>query len=49
MRLLVDLWGYVKAYRRYWLVPLIIAIILVGALVALSATSPVSPFIYPML
>ncbi|HEV8246581.1 MAG TPA: DUF5989 family protein [Polyangiaceae bacterium] len=48
MDLLRDLFGYLLAHRRYWLIPLIIAILAVGALVAISVASPLSPFIYPM-
>jgi hypothetical protein len=48
MDLLRDLFGYLRAYRRYWLIPLLVAVLLVGALIAFSVMSPLSPFIYPM-
>ncbi len=48
MDLLRELFGYLRAYRRYWLIPLVLAVILVGALVTLSMVSPLSPFIYPL-
>ena len=43
-----DLFGYLRTHRRYWLLPLVIAVLAVGALITLSITSPLSPFIYPL-
>jgi hypothetical protein len=40
--------GYLIAHRRWWLVPIVLALVLVGVLVALAAASPLSPFIYPL-
>jgi hypothetical protein len=33
--------------RKFWLVPILGALLLVGGLVIVSETSPLSPFIYP--
>lgn len=33
--------------RKFWLIPIAAALLLVGGLVVFSSTSPLSPFIYP--
>jgi hypothetical protein len=48
MDLLRQFAGYLLAHRRWWLVPIVIALIVVGLLVALAVASPLSPFIYPL-
>jgi len=40
--------GFIRARKRYVLVPLILALLLIGLLVVLAETSPLSPFIYPL-
>lgn len=48
MELLSEFGAYLAAHRRWWLLPIVIAVVVAGALVAFSAASPLSPFIYPM-
>ena len=45
--LLVEVWGFMKANRKWWLLPLVLAMLLVGALVLLGG-SPAAPFIYTL-
>lgn len=40
--------GWIKKRRKYWLIPLVLALLLVGALVIVASTTSVSPFIYPL-
>ena len=44
--LLVDIWDFLKTRKKYWLAPLIITIILMGALIVFTQGSVVAPFIY---
>lgn len=46
MELLNDLWGYLKVRKKFWLLPLIIIMLTIGALVIFSSGSAVAPFIY---
>ncbi|MBP5406764.1 hypothetical protein IJG44_02520 [bacterium] len=46
MELLKDLWGYLKVRKKFWLLPLIIVLLLIGLLIVLSSTSAIAPFIY---
>ena len=44
--LIVDIWDFLNARKKYWLAPLIITIILMGALIVFTQGSVVAPFIY---
>jgi len=46
MELLKDLWGYLKVRKKFWLLPLICVLLLIGLLVVLSSSSAIAPFIY---
>lgn len=41
-----DLWAYMRARRKFWLAPLIIVLILFGALLVFAQGSVLAPFIY---
>lgn len=46
--LLKDLWGFMKARKKFWLAPIIIILLLLGSLIVLSQGSAVAPFIYTL-
>lgn len=46
--LIKDLWGFLKARKKFWLAPIIIVLLLLGALIVLSEGSAVAPFIYTL-
>ena len=46
IELVRDVWDFLKTRKKYWLAPLIITIILMGALIIFSQGSVVAPFIY---
>jgi len=46
--LLKDLWGFMKARKKFWLAPIIIMLLLLGILIVLSQGSAVAPFIYTL-
>lgn len=46
MNLLAQLWRYMRARRKYWLLPLMLVMLLLGALMVLAKGSAVAPFIY---
>jgi hypothetical protein len=47
MKLLREIGLYIWEGRKFWLIPIVAALVLVGALVLFSEASPLSPFIYP--
>jgi len=46
--LLKDLWGFMKQRKKFWLAPIIILLLMFGALVVLTQGSAVAPFIYTL-
>jgi len=46
--LLVDLWGFMRVRKKFWLAPIIIITVLLGALIVLAQGSAVAPFIYTL-
>jgi len=46
--LLKDLWGFMKARKKFWLAPIIIVMLLLGILIVLTQGSAVAPFIYTL-
>jgi hypothetical protein len=43
-----ELWAFLKWRRKYRLLPVILCILIVGALAILSQGSVFAPFIYPL-
>ncbi|MDX1606569.1 MAG: DUF5989 family protein [Candidatus Competibacterales bacterium] len=48
LELLKDLWLFMRERRKFWLIPIIIALLLLGALIVLTQGSAVAPFIYTL-
>jgi hypothetical protein len=48
MSLIIELWQFLRARRKYWLVPVVIALLLVGGLLVLAQGSALAPFIYTL-
>ena len=46
--LLKDLWGFMKARKKFWLAPIIIIMLLLGVLIVMAQGSAVAPFIYTL-
>lgn len=46
--LLKDLWAFMRARKKFWLAPIIVILLLLGALIVLSQGSAVAPFIYTL-
>ena len=46
--LLKDLWGYLRERKKFWLLPLIVILLLLGILLVLTEGTAVAPFIYTL-
>jgi len=46
MSFLVEFLNFLKIRKKYWLLPILIVLVLFGALIILSQGSAVAPFIY---
>lgn len=47
VRLVREFGAYIWEGRKFWILPIVAALLLVGGLVVVSELSPLSPFIYP--
>jgi Family of unknown function (DUF5989) len=41
-----ELWGFLKVRKKWWLLPIIMVLLLVGALLVFAQGSVLAPFIY---
>ncbi len=48
MDLFKDLWGFMRHRKKFWLLPIILIMLLFGALIVLSSGSSIAPFIYTL-
>jgi hypothetical protein len=48
MDLLKEMWGFLKERKKFWLLPIIIILLLLGALIVFTESSAVAPFIYTL-
>ena len=39
---------FIKQEKKWWLIPLVAVLLLVGALVVFTSSSPLAPFLYPL-
>jgi hypothetical protein len=45
---LKDLWDFLKVRKKWWLLPIIIVLLLVGVLIVFGSGSAVAPFVYTL-
>ena len=45
---LEEMWAFMKARKKFWLLPIIIVLLLLGGLLVLVQGSAVAPFIYTL-
>jgi hypothetical protein len=48
LRILKELWEFLKVRKKWWLAPIILMFLLLGALMFLAQSSAVAPFIYTL-
>ena len=48
MDLVVQMWRFLGARRKVWLLPIILVTVLIGGLLVLAQGSVVAPFIYTL-
>jgi hypothetical protein len=44
----VEFWSFLKARKKFWLLPILLVTILLGALLVFAQGSAVAPFIYTL-
>ena len=46
MGFLSEFWSYLKARKKFWLVPVLLVLVVFGGLIILAKGSAIAPFIY---
>lgn len=46
MSFVAELWQFMRARKKYWLLPIVIMMVLFGGLIVLTQGTAVAPFIY---
>ena len=46
MSFLKELWEFLRVRKKYWLIPIILTLLLLGGFIILSQGTAMSPFIY---
>ena len=44
----MELWMFMRERKKFWLLPIVIVLVLFGALVVLTQGTAVAPFIYTL-
>jgi len=44
----IELWGFLSDRKKFWLLPIIVFLGLLGSLIVLTEGSAVAPFIYTL-
>ncbi len=48
MEFIIDLWSFLKERKKFWLIPTIVILLILGVLIILSSGSAIAPFIYTL-
>ena len=48
MSILIELFSFMRARKKFWMLPIFVMVFLLGALLILAKTSVIAPFIYTL-
>ena len=48
MEFMTDLWAFLKQRKKFWLLPLIMVLLMLGVVIVFSSGSAIAPFIYTL-
>jgi hypothetical protein len=43
-----EFWAFLRIRKKFWLLPIIVIVLVFGALLALAQSSAIAPFIYTL-
>ena len=46
--LLKDLWAFMRERKKFWLLPIVVVLVLLGGLLIIAQGSAIAPFIYTL-
>jgi hypothetical protein len=48
MNLVIELWRFMRIRKKFWLLPILLVMLLLGGLLILAKGSAIAPFIYTL-
>jgi len=48
MSMIIELWAFMRARKKYWMWPIFVMMAMLGVLIVLAQGSAVAPFIYTL-
>ena len=48
LSILMEFWVFLKQRKKWWLTPIVVLVVLLGALIVFSQGSALAPFIYTL-
>ena len=48
MAIIIELWAFLRARKKFWLWPIMVMMALLGVLIVLAQGSAIAPFIYTL-
>jgi len=48
LEIIFELWEFLKVRKKWWLTPIVLFLVLLGALIIFTEGSAVAPFIYTL-
>jgi hypothetical protein len=48
MSFLAEFWSFLRARKKFWLLPILLFMFIVGGLLIVAQSSAIAPFIYSM-
>ena len=48
MSILFELWDFMKTRKKFWLLPILLVMVLLGALLVFAQESAIAPFLYTL-
>jgi uncharacterized protein DUF5989 len=46
--ILAELWDFLRARKKYWLLPMVLLLVVFGGLLFLAQGSAIAPFVYTL-
>jgi hypothetical protein len=46
--IIIEFWEFLRFRKRYWLLPIVVTLIFLGALIVFTESSAIAPFIYAL-
>ena len=44
----IELWAFMRERKKFWLLPIILVLLILGTLIVLTQGSAVAPFVYTL-